>query len=113
MADASDAVPEAIASYMLHESLAYGVDWCPCPFKDLPDLDGHDTCADDASTAHLELSADSENVQKDNSGAKGGEDTKQHGAGNSATQSIVASCSFYDHAMHVWTVSLPSDCTGE
>ena len=66
------------SAYMHHESLAYGVDWCRLTMMDtIPKLN---TLPDlsKQNYHYIKLPMDTE------------------------TTNIVASCSFYDHVLHLW-----------
>jgi len=68
--------PSIVASYMKHKSLAYGVDWCQ-------------------SRAERRKEPNSSHSESDF--ASGEEQTLQQ---------LIASCSFYDHEMRIWSVTL-------
>ena len=78
--------PVKSVSYMEHESLAYGADWCRLTLGQLPTVD-------DAEVTPGHREREAENTT--------GDEYTEDRVGSSR---ILASCSFYDHAMHVWTI---------
>jgi len=80
---------DIVASYMEHEAgkLAYGADWCHLNLQSLP-----------KSTKHQPHTS--------NMHSNDGEDGSDKQVTACSTSSILASCSFYDHSMHVWHLNL-------
>ena len=81
------------ASYMDHESLAYGADWCKSILSNLPLCETPDQSRDE--------SHDSPAAARDGQSEACSISSPRLGDLN---QNIVATCSFYDHALHVWTL---------
>ena len=82
------------ASYMEHESLAYGADWCKSTLRDLPLCESHDQARD---TSHDSPAASARGDQSEQCSSLSPrlEDLNQN---------AVATCSFYDHVLHIWTL---------
>ena len=80
---AGGASPVKSVSYMEHESLAYGADWCRLTPGQLPTVDDAEVTPE-----HRERKV------------AGDECTEEQ----VASSRILATCSFYDHEMHVWTI---------
>ena len=80
---------------MEHGSLAYGADWCKSTLRDLPLCQSHDQARD---TPHDSTTA----------GAAHGDQSEQCSSLSprlkDLNQNVVATCSFCDHALHVWTL---------
>lgn len=72
-----------VASYMKHKSLAYGVDWCQSRFKQRNEPNSS-LLPTNSSHSESKLASSEEQTLKQ----------------------LIASCSFYDHEMHVWNVTL-------
>jgi len=73
-----------VASYMEHESLVYGVDWCRCRPRDLPLVNENDDSGLVVSGPALQSF--------------------------SCNSNLISSCSFYDCQAHIWSVELDSLC---
>ena len=67
---------------MDHASLAYGADWCDLLIQDLPVISPR------ADAEQTESLTESTNKSQFRNGC------------------LIASCSFYDHAMHTWAVNI-------
>lgn len=80
-----------VASYMEHNSLAYGCDWCYLPKSDTAQSRQE---ADDASV----------NKQLSNLGLQDSNSVGKINALRSKVDNLVASCSFYDNQLHMWRV---------
>lgn len=78
-----------VASYDLHDSLAYGADWCH--MRAPPHPRGHLRLRYESPTASFDATLEDDE----------GRDVPE-GAAAAAASCVVASCSFYDHALHVW-----------
>ena len=75
--------PVKSLSYLEHESLAYGADWGRLTPGQLPTAD----------VAKVIPECEQKNAT--------GDGYTEDGV---ASSRILATCSFYDHAMHVWTI---------
>ncbi len=88
---------EIVVSYMEHTSLAYGTDWCRMTIKDLPtkSYDGvQSTSKEEQATLKC---SDTVNVTSDTVDI-----TKSIPVDFSRDTTLVGSCSFYDHVLHLW-----------
>ena len=79
---------ELITSFKERSSLAYGADW-------RPRLDERTICS---SIDRIHLNEPLNDIYKEGSYSE-----KQELV---ATKEVIATCSFYDHALHLWTVTL-------
>ena len=89
---------EVVKCYEGHESLAYGVDWC------------REGVNGDSGRGGRGMSGceDGETSGREDRGMRGREDGGISGRGEVGCKRVftLASCSFYDHSMHLWTVSV-------
>lgn len=69
-----------VASYMEHDSLAYGVDWARISIKNCTENVSEESSEDIESTMKENIPIDSEFINNP----------------------LITSCSFYDHSMHNW-----------
>ncbi|XP_056275972.1 diphthine methyltransferase [Pseudoliparis swirei] len=102
---AGGACPVA-ASYSLHDSLAYGADWSRLtpeePEERLAEGGGHLRIQDESPTASCDPSVEAAAGGAAPSGTPdAGPALKPDGDAQSLS-SLLASCSFYDHMLHVW-----------
>ncbi|KAM3610645.1 uncharacterized protein V6R79_006884 [Siganus canaliculatus] len=109
-----------VASYILHNSLAYGADWshlsleepvaCTSPAeepsKDLTGSRGHVRIQYESPTASFDTSLEDEAGQyipEDSATPVGASPALDCFSQNTSSLSyLLASCSFYDHMLHVW-----------
>ncbi|XP_076854371.1 diphthine methyltransferase [Brachyhypopomus gauderio] len=114
-----------LASYVLHNSLAYGADWswlppssftCSSPQEPspasvtFPDLGGHLRIQYESPTASFDTSLedDSGHYIPDHTPPPGGSGLPDSallpnlGENSAALSCLLATCSFYDHMLHVW-----------
>lgn len=111
-----------VASYILHNSLAYGADWCqlpseaqvPCPppaaepQESLAESRGHLRIQYESPTASFDTSLEDDVGQYIPEGVVVPSTSQSAGSAlnsNEDTPSVsclLASCSFYDHMLHVW-----------
>ena len=81
------------ASYMEHGSLAYGADWCKSTLNNLPQCETPDQSRD-ASHDSPATPCHSQSEERSISSP---------GLGH-LNENVVATCSFYDHALYIWTL---------
>lgn len=120
--EGSEGTCPVVASYILHNSLAYGADWCHLPFEAqapcsppaaepkerLAESRGHLRIQYESPTASFDTSLEDDVGQYIPEGIVVSSAT--HSAGPSlnsdgdtpAVSCLLASCSFYDHMLHVW-----------
>ena len=77
-----------VASYMEHQSLAYGADWAQTAIQEIPNT------AQAQLTDHISHSQTDTPLQESFEGLALKSDMQMH--------DTISSCSFYDHAMHMW-----------
>ncbi|XP_029915242.1 diphthine methyltransferase isoform X2 [Myripristis murdjan] len=123
-----------LASYILHNSLAYGADWshlpldepAPCspttaePKKSFMEDGGHLRIQYESPTASFDTSLEDDAGRYIPEGATSPPTSSASGQalspdGDSPLLSfLLASCSFYDHMLHVWRWDwTPDECTGQ
>lgn len=123
-----------LASYILHNSLAYGADWshlpldepAPCspttaePKKSFMEDGGHLRIQYESPTASFDTSLEDDAGRYIPEGAASPPTSSASGQalnpdGDSPLLSfLLASCSFYDHMLHVWRWDwTPDECTGQ
>lgn len=110
------------ASYTLHNSLAYGADWChlplesnvPCappaadPVESLTERTGHLRIQYESPTASFDTSLEDEvgrYIPESSAAPSAAGDATRATSSSGATPSeshLLASCSFYDHTLHLW-----------
>lgn len=111
------------ASYTLHNSLAYGADWChlasqstascappaACLVETLSERTGHLRIQYESPTASFDTSLEDEvgrYIPESGTAAPPSAGSPPSAAGSSGktpSQShLLASCSFYDHTLHLW-----------
>ncbi|XP_013412249.1 diphthine methyltransferase [Lingula anatina] len=82
--------PQLVASYMEHSSLAYGADWCRSQW-DI--VQNSNTGLDTKETQELSETLGNVSV---------GQEAAPNADMNKKISHTLATCSFYDHSMHVW-----------
>ncbi|XP_072563933.1 diphthine methyltransferase isoform X2 [Paramormyrops kingsleyae] len=123
-----------LASYILHNSLAYGADWSRLPLTGAPACDSQETVEAERATlemgVHLRIQYESPTASFDTSleddmgryipeGTQPSpvcavEATPPVPAGHAPTLScLMATCSFYDHMLHVWRWDWSLEESGE
>lgn len=111
------------ASYTLHNSLAYGADWCHLPaesnvscappaadpVENLTERTGHLRIQYESPTASFDTSLEDEvgrYIPESSAAAPpttSGAPSATCSSGETASESyLLASCSFYDHTLHLW-----------
>ena len=90
---------DIIASYMEHESLAYGADWCHLNWLLERSEQEPESAKDDVLEAEKAMDT-----------LKLGEEAGAAAMTTKANSHIIASCSFYDHVMHLWNWATPTEC---
>lgn len=110
------------ASYKLHNSLAYGADWCHLPLESnvpcappaadlvesLTERTGHLRIQYESPTASFDTSLEDEvgrYIPESSAAPSAASDTTSATSSSGATPSeshLLASCSFYDHTLHLW-----------
>lgn len=108
------------ASYMLHNSLAYGADWCHLPteskvscappaaehVESLTERTGHLRIQYESPTASFDTSLEDEvghYIPESSAAAPSTTGSGTSSSGEAPSEShLLASCSFYDHTLHLW-----------
>ena len=75
---------EVVGEYKHHNSLAYGIDWCRKRWREEEEVEGEEERV---------------RPEEEVGGASGG----------GMRTFTLASCSFYDHSMHVWSAALKTE----
>lgn len=120
--DGSGGACPVVASYILHNSLAYGADWSrlsleesvPCsppavePKESLTESGGHLRIQYESPTASFDTSLEDDAGRYIPEGITTPSSTPSAGPAHISNEdtpslsSLLASCSFYDHTLHVW-----------
>lgn len=103
-----------VASYDLHSSLAYGADWChmgldskgPSPKAEVDHspakTEGHLRVHYESPTASFETSLEDEGQYIPHDTPSSPSINLAISSEDEASSCVLASCSFYDHVLHIW-----------
>lgn len=115
--DGNESPCPILASYILHNSLAYGADWSRLPLSDPPPSSPQTETTPASVTLpepkrHLMIQYESPTASFDTSledecgryipDAASPAPVPAVGDNSASLSSLLASCSFYDHMLHVW-----------